>query len=197
MRTPLRLNKIAWAGDVLNIPNSLTLLRILLTPVFVGFMLHTWYGWALGVLLVAGLTDALDGFIARAANQRTQLGMYLDPLADKLLLASGFVTLSVLHRVPLWVVLLVVSRDVIFFAGTLLAQLTESDLDIAPTILGKGTTVAQLIYLLVSVIALSQQMEVPLVEPLLYIMVTLTIGSGVHYLYRGLSRLNVGQVSPP
>jgi len=181
------------AGDAFNIPNSLTLLRILLIPVFVGLMLYARYDWALGVLLVAGLTDALDGTIARAANQRTRLGMYLDPLADKLLLTSGFVTLSVLHLVPLWVVILVVSRDVILLAGTLLAQLTESDLDIAPTLLGKCTTVAQLIYLLVSVVVLSRQMEGHLVEPLMYMMVALTIGSGAHYLYRGFSRLNAGQ----
>lgn len=180
----------ASAGDAFNIPNSLTLLRILLIPVFVGLMLYAWYDWALGVLLVAGLTDALDGTIARAANQRTRLGMYLDPLADKLLLTSGFVTLSVLHLVPLWVVILVVSRDVILLAGTLLAQLTDSNIDIAPTLLGKGTTIAQLVYLLASVIVVSRQAGELLIEPLLYTMVVLTVGSGAHYLYRGLRRLN-------
>jgi cardiolipin synthase len=182
----------ASAGDAFNIPNSLTLLRILLIPVFVGLMLYAWYDWALGVLLVAGLTDALDGTIARAANQRTKLGMYLDPLADKLLLTSGFLTLSVLHLVPLWVVILVVSRDVILLAGTLLAQLTDSNVDIAPTLLGKGTTVSQLLYLLAMVVLVARHMEGQVIEPLLYLMVALTVSSGAHYLYRGFSRLNAG-----
>lgn len=181
-------------GDALNIPNSLTLLRILLIPVFVGLMLYGWSEWALAALLLAGLTDALDGTIARAANQRTRLGMYLDPLADKLLLTSGFVTLSVLHLVPLWVVILVVSRDVMLLAGTLLAQLTDSPVDISPTMLGKGTTVLQLAYLVLVVVLVSRQMDVQLLQPLLYLMVGLTAASGSHYLYRGFARLNAGQV---
>jgi len=181
-------------GEALNIPNSLTLLRILLIPVFVGLMLYEWSEWALVALLLAGLTDALDGTIARAANQRTKLGMYLDPLADKLLLTSGFVTLSVLHLVPLWVVILVVSRDVILLTGTLLAQLTDSPVDIAPTMLGKGTTVLQLAYLVLVVVLVSRQMDVRLLQPLLYLMVGLTAISGFHYLYRGFTRLNAGQI---
>jgi len=193
MRSTSLAGDAAAAGDAFNIPNSLTLLRILLIPVFVGLMLYAWYDWALGVLLVAGLTDALDGTIARAANQRTRLGMYLDPLADKLLLTSGFITLSVLHLVPLWVVILVVSRDVILLAGTVLAQLTESTVDIAPTILGKGTTVCQLAYLVLAVVVVSRQMETQLLQPLLYVMAALTVGSGAHYLYRGFTRLNADQ----
>jgi cardiolipin synthase (CMP-forming) len=180
-------------GDAWNIPNSLTLLRILLIPVFVGLMLYERYESALAVLLGAGLTDALDGTIARAANQRTRLGMYLDPLADKLLLTSGFLTLSVLHLVPLWMVILVVSRDVILLAGAVLAHLTESAVDIAPTLLGKGTTVFQLAYLLLAVAFIARRMDMHLLDPLLYLVVLLTVASGSHYLYRGFSRLNVGQ----
>ncbi|MSR23905.1 MAG: CDP-alcohol phosphatidyltransferase family protein, partial [Nitrospiraceae bacterium] len=180
-------------GDAWNIPNSLTLLRILLIPVFVGLMLYGWYDPALAVLLGAGLTDALDGTIARAANQRTKLGMYLDPLADKLLLTSGFLTLSALHLVPLWMVILVVSRDVILLAGAVLAHLTDSAVDIAPTLLGKGTTVFQLTYLLLAVVFVSRQMDMHLLDPLLYSAVLLTVASGFHYLYRGFARLNVGQ----
>ncbi len=194
MRSSLLTGEAVVTGDALNIPNSLTLLRILLIPVFVGLMLYEWSEWALAALLLAGLTDALDGTIARAANQRTRLGMYLDPLADKLLLTSGFVTLSALHLVPLWVVILVVSRDVMLLAGTLLAQLTDSPVDISPTMLGKGTTALQLAYLVLVVVLVSRQMDVRLLQPLLYLMVGLTAASGFHYLYRGFSRLNAGQV---
>ena len=95
----------------MNIPNSLTILRILLIPVYVGLLVYERFDAAMGVLLLAGVTDALDGTIARAANQRTRLGAFLDPLADKLLLTSGFITLSTIHLIPSWVTIVVVSRD--------------------------------------------------------------------------------------
>ena len=83
----------------MNIPNSLTLLRILLVPVFIECMAYRVYGLALLVLVVAGLTDAIDGLLARRWNQQTRLGMLLDPLADKLLLTSAFLSLSMVHLV--------------------------------------------------------------------------------------------------
>src|SRR6184192_3297137 len=105
----------------MNLPNSLTILRILLIPVFIGFLLYERYEYSLAVLLLAGLTDGLDGTIARVANQRTRLGAFLDPLADKLLLTSGFVTLSSIHLIPSWVTIVVVSRDAMLLLGTAVA----------------------------------------------------------------------------
>jgi len=178
----------------MNLPNSLTILRILLIPVFIGFLLYERYEYSLAVLLLAGLTDGLDGTIARVANQRTRLGAYLDPLADKLLLTSGFVTLSVLHLVPSWIAIVVVSRDMMLMTGTLLARLTESHLDISPTLLGKGTTLVQLSYLILVVVLTSRQMDLRLIQPLLYLMVCVTVMSGFHYLYRGFTHLSTGEV---
>ncbi|OLB57538.1 MAG: CDP-alcohol phosphatidyltransferase family protein [Nitrospirae bacterium] len=178
----------------MNLPNSLTILRILLIPVFIGFLLYERYEYSLAVLLLAGLTDGLDGTIARVANQRTRLGAYLDPVADKLLLTSGFVTLSVLHLVPSWIAIVVVSRDMMLMTGTLLARLTESQLDISPTLLGKGTTLVQLSYLILVVVLTSRQMDLSLIQPLLYLMVCVTVMSGFHYLYRGFTRLSTGEV---
>ncbi|MGH7209587.1 MAG: CDP-alcohol phosphatidyltransferase family protein [Nitrospiraceae bacterium] len=177
----------------MNLPNSLTILRIFLIPVFIGFLIYERYEYSLAVLLLAGLTDGLDGTIARVANQRTRLGAYLDPLADKLLLTSGFVTLSVLHLVPSWIAIVVVSRDMMLMTGTLLARLTESHLDISPTLLGKGTTLLQLSYLILVVVLTSRQMDIRLIQPLLYLMVCLTIMSGFHYLYRGFTHLSTGE----
>lgn len=177
----------------MNLPNSLTILRILLIPVFIGFLLYERYEYSLAVLLLAGLTDGLDGTIARVANQRTRLGAYLDPVADKLLLTSGFVTLSVLHLVPSWIAIVVVSRDMMLMTGTLLARLTESQLDISPTLLGKGTTLVQLSYLILVVVLTSRQMDLRLIQPLLYLMVCVTVMSGFHYLYRGFTRLSTGE----
>ena len=149
-----------------------------------GFLVYDRYDYALGVLLLAGITDGLDGTIARVANQRTKLGAYLDPLADKLLLTSGFITLSALHLIPLWIAILVASRDLILMTGALLISLTESSLDISPTLLGKGTTLFQLFYIVLVVVLTSRQMDLRLIQPLLYLMVGLTVLSGFQYLYR-------------
>lgn len=175
----------------MNIPNSLTLLRILLVPVFIGFMTYGEYGYAFGALLVAGLTDAIDGPIARRLNQRTKLGTVLDPLADKLLLTSSFISLAMLHLVPSWLVILVVSRDVILLLGTAVAHVTNTPIDVTPTFLGKGTTLLQLGYVLLVVLLSWRGLELSALAPLLVAMVAFTLASGLHYLYRGYKNTNV------
>lgn len=172
----------------MNLPNSLTALRILLIPVMVGFLVYEQPDRALIVLLVAGITDALDGAVARFTNQRTRLGEILDPLADKLLLVSAFVTLSALHLVPSWVAIVVVSRDLILIIGTMVARFTDSPLDITPTVLGKSTTAVQLLYLLLVLLAAARGYDPGLLHPLLFLLVLVTISSGFHYLYRGFLR---------
>ncbi len=170
----------------MNLPNTLTVLRILLIPFFVGFLIYGQYGWALCTLIVAGITDILDGVIARMANQRTKLGAYLDPLADKLLLTSAFATLSILHVVPIWVAIVVLSRDLIIVAGTLLLYVTETPIEVAPTVLGKGTTLAQLVYLALALIFIYVQQDIRPLIPLLIVMLALTVASGLQYVYRGI-----------
>ena len=170
----------------MNLPNSLTVLRILLIPFFLGFLIYGHYGHALLTLIVAGLTDILDGVIARLANQRTKLGAYLDPLADKLLLTSAFVTLAILHIVPVWAAIIVLSRDLIIVAGTLLLYVTETPIEVAPTVLGKGTTLAQLSYLALALVLVYLEQDIQLLMPLLAVMLGLTVASGLHYVYRGI-----------
>ena len=170
----------------MNLHNSLTVLRILLIPFFVGFLLYGRYGWALWTLLVAGVTDILDGIIARMANQRTKLGAYLDPLADKLLLTSAFVTLSVLHLVPGWLAIVILSRDLIIVAGTLLLHVTQTPIEVVPTALGKGTTLAQLSYLVLALALIYLQQDIRQLMPLMALMLTLTVISGLQYVYRGI-----------
>ncbi len=179
------------ATDIpINLPNSLTVLRILLIPVFVGLLLYEHYDSALITLLIAALTDVLDGMAARMTNQRTRLGEYLDPLADKLLLMSAIITLSVLDFIPIWAVIVVVSRDAILLTGTVVANLTETDIDISPTALGKGTTFVQICYVIAVMLHVTRELPVFLVDPFLWGMVALTLGSGVHYLYRGVRHIN-------
>lgn len=170
----------------MNLPNSLTVFRIILIPFFVGFLIYGRYGSALLALIVAGITDILDGVIARMANQRTKLGAHLDPLADKLLLTSAFVTLSILHVVPIWAAIIVLSRDLIIVAGTLLLYVTETPLEIVPTVLGKATTLAQLLYLTLVLVFIYLQWTKDSLVPLLMVMLVLTVVSGLQYVYRGI-----------
>lgn len=185
--------EVLWSR--MNIPNSLTILRILLIPVFIGFMTYRQYGYALAALLCAGVTDALDGLVARMTNQQTRLGEILDPLADKLLLTSAFLTLAALHLVPSWVVILVVSRDVILMLGTVVAHVTNVSIDIRPTVLGKGTTLCQLTYVLLVVAMIWRGVKIGALLPLLVVMVLFTLASGFHYLYRGYRLTHVNSSS--
>lgn len=185
--------EVLWSR--MNIPNSLTILRILLIPVFIGFMTYRQYGYALAALLCAGVTDALDGLVARMTNQQTRLGEILDPLADKLLLTSAFLTLAALRLVPSWVVILVVSRDVILMLGTVVAHVTNVSIDIRPTVLGKGTTLCQLTYVLLVVAMIWRGVKIGALLPLLVVMVLFTLASGFHYLYRGYRLTHVNSSS--
>jgi cardiolipin synthase len=177
----------------MNVPNSLTILRILLIPVYVGLLNYEQFDYALAILFIAGLTDALDGTIARVANQRTKLGEVLDPLADKLLLTTGFITLSVMHFVPLWITILVTSRDLMLMLGAAVAHFTDTPVDISPTALGKGTTLIQLTTLVAIVFFASRRMDLAVLDPLLYVMGCLTLLSGLHYLSRGYCHVTSGQ----
>jgi cardiolipin synthase (CMP-forming) len=174
----------------MNLPNLLTILRILLIPVFINLLIYGLYPFALGVFLFASFTDGLDGLIARAANQRTTLGTYLDPMADKLLLTAAFIALSVFKFVPVWVSVIVVSRDLILVLGALVLHLAQAQFTIAPTLLGKATTLIQVLYIIMvlSLVVLNKSMD--LKEPLLFGMLLLTITSGLHYIYRGIRPLN-------
>jgi len=174
----------------MNLPNSLTILRILLIPVYVGFLVYEEYGPALLALLLAGITDAIDGPIARRMNQRTELGTILDPLADKLLLTSGFVSLAIFHLVPSWVVIIVVSRDVMLLLGTAVAHVTAMRINITPTMLGKGTTLLQITYLLLVLFMTWRGLDAMALTPLLVGMVSFTVLSGLHYLHRGYRHVN-------
>ena len=104
-------------GPVFTIANQLTLLRMLLIPAFVLLVVYGRFGWALVVFIVAGVTDALDGIIARMPGQKSELGAWLDPVADKLLLVTTFIVLTLpniglVNRIPIWLTVIVISRDI-------------------------------------------------------------------------------------
>lgn len=132
----------------MNIPNFLTLLRIILVPIVVIFLIQGEFLIATIAFVTAALTDALDGFLARSLGQQTPLGAYMDPIADKALLASSFVTLSVLHLIPGWLSVIVISRDLIILLGILVLSLMSIPVKIRPTAISKFTTAVQLITVL-------------------------------------------------
>jgi cardiolipin synthase len=174
-----------------NLPNILTLLRILLVPLFVYTLVYGHGRWALAVFVSAGLTDALDGAIARMWNQQTTLGRYLDPLADKLLLTSAFIALTVLAQIPFWVLIIVVSRDIILLVGTVVTlHITQGDYDITPSLLGKVTTFFQLALVLFALLMLNGAEVEPWFRASLVMVVGLTTLSGLHYLFRGIRAMN-------
>ena len=127
------------------LPNIISLLRLLLVPLIIGFVANEQWQFALYGFVIAGVSDALDGYIARNYNLRTELGSYLDPLADKALLVSMFVTLGVLGLFPFWLVMLVVTRDILIIGGILLAWLLGSPMAMRPAKLSKFNTFAQIV----------------------------------------------------
>ncbi|MGA2402367.1 MAG: CDP-alcohol phosphatidyltransferase family protein [Syntrophobacteraceae bacterium] len=128
----------------MTIPNLLTLSRIFLTPVLALFLLRKWMTAAFLVFLVAGLTDALDGLLARGLNQKSRLGSYIDPLADKLLLVTSFLMLWKIGEIPLWLVIVTVGRDVFILCGFFILVFCQVRFDIKPLVSSKLTTLFQL-----------------------------------------------------
>lgn len=174
----------------MNIPNVLTILRILLVPLFVYMLVYGHSGWALGVFVAAGFTDALDGAIARMWNQQSTLGRYLDPLADKVLLTSAFIALAVMNWIPFWVLLIVVSRDIILLLGTVVMHLTQGEYDISPSLLGKATTFLQLVTVFLALLQVMGVDAKAWFDACVWVVVAVTTVSGLHYLYRGIRRIN-------
>jgi cardiolipin synthase len=170
----------------LTIPNLITLTRILLTPLFIIFLIQGRYHQALLIFVLAGLSDLADGVIARTWQQKSRLGAYLDPLADKLLMSASFVTLSISHLIPSWLTVMVISRDVILGLGSLILKLADYPLVIRPSLAGKWTTTLQLIT--VGLVLLEKLLPFPheLLVAFFYLTGALTVISGTQYILRGL-----------
>ena len=174
----------------MNIPNLLTLIRILLTPLFVICMIQGQYAGALVVFTAAGITDALDGLIARWLRQKTTIGAVLDPIADKALLSTSYVVTAITHMVPSWLSVIVISRDLIILLGVLILFLFKGGVEIRPTILGKLTTSVQL-GTIFWVLMESQVGEMGHLTTLLLLFCSvITVSSGLQYMIKGVWLLN-------
>lgn len=174
---------------MLNVPNTLTLFRILCVPVFLSLLAEGDYSLAVVVFLVAGITDGVDGMIARLTDTRTELGAHLDPAADKLLLVSSYITLAILGDIPVQLMILVIVRDTVILGGFLLSgAMVGSYMEMAPSIWGKTTTFLQI--LTVTMVLLARAQWLPLDGGILLTAFALTgvatIVSGVDYVARGI-----------
>lgn len=129
----------------MTIPNLITILRFLLVPCVVYALLTGEWGWAFTGFVVAGVSDGVDGFIARHFNQRSKLGAYLDPVADKVLLVSVFVVLGFLGELPLWLVIAAVSRDALIVSGVVLATIMGNPVEMKPFLVSKANTAVQIV----------------------------------------------------
>ena len=130
----------------MSIPNLITLARILSVPVMVWAILTGWMLAAFLLFLAAGLSDAIDGYLAKRFAMTSELGAYLDPLADKALIVSIYVTLGIIGDIPLWLVILVASRDIMIVGAVLLAWLVGKPLPMKPLLVSKLNTGAQLLF---------------------------------------------------
>jgi len=169
----------------INIPNIITVIRILLIPLFIIYLQRGVFLEALIVFSVMALSDGIDGLLARSFNQRTMLGAYLDPIADKFLLTSAFVCLAIYNLIPNWVAVIIISRDIMIVIGIAVLVVIDVKLEIKPNFDSKCTTVLQL--LTVFVVLLGQVVPWVYIKEhtfILYILTSgLTVWSGFHYLY--------------
>ena len=168
---------------IFTVPNQITLLRLGFLPVFLTLIAYQRYRWALLVLVVAGLSDAIDGLLARRLNQHSSLGAYLDPIADKLLLSSSFIILAYKTRIAWWTTIIVISRDILMLTVATVIILISGYRPFPPSILGKLTTFFEIVLVFTVVLtAAFPQFHSRLVHNTLVDIVTFcAAASALHY----------------
>ncbi len=175
----------------MNIPNFITVIRILLVPLLVIFLIEGKNQYALLTFIAAGVSDGLDGFLARILKQKTALGAFVDPIADKLLLTASYITMAILGLLPEWLTVLVVSRDVIILLGIGILMLNSRQVSIRPTIDSKMTTLIQLatICYFLAHEYFVEFVGLELSPVLIYSTAFFTLLSGAHYIIIGFKIL--------
>ena len=189
------------SSRIVTLPNLLTVFRMVLVPIFVTLLFYQRFVLGLIVFVVAGITDGLDGLLARRFDQRSQLGTVLDPIADKLMLVTAFVVLSMRSvfpqpvpshlPIPFWVTAAVISRDVFIVVGAAAINIMTGFRGFRPSWLGKINTTVQIIAVGIIMLAASLPYGTGYYLPTLYVLVfTLTILSGAHYIFFASKLLN-------
>jgi len=178
-------------GRIWTVPNQITLLRLGFLPFFLILISYEQYKWALLVQVLAGLSDGIDGLLARQLNQRSALGAYLDPIADKLMLSSSFVILAFEHKLAWWLTILVLSRDILILIVAAVIIMIAGYRPFPPSIFGKFTTAGQIVLVFAVVLAAAfPALQLDLLNRLLiYLVTALTVISGFHYSFTIARRL--------
>ena len=173
-----------------NIPNFLTLTRILLLPFFAATLIYKEYDYALMLFIVASITDVLDGLIARIKNQITYFGTILDPVADKFFIITSFVLMSNFALIPKWLTIIVISKDIIVITGCLIVYFVTNKLVIEPSFLGKAASTCQfiLIGLVLLLLNLGEGLRTPFF--LFLLVAIITAAAGIDYVIKGLKVAN-------
>jgi cardiolipin synthase len=191
----------AEQGHSVTIPNLITIGRLVLVPLIVWLMITGQPAAAFIVFILAGVSDGVDGFLARSFNLRSALGSYLDPLADKALLVSIYISLAVLEEVPLWVVFLVVSRDLFIVGAVVLSWMLGQPMEMRPLIISKINTVVQIVLAAVALGALALGLDLSMLRAILaYLVGMLTVASATVYLIdwvRHMGGSAAGSPGPP
>lgn len=174
---------------IFTVANQLTLLRMLLIPAFVLLVVYGQFGWALIVFLIAGATDAFDGIAARQAGQKTTLGAWLDPAADKLLLVTTFVVLTLpnlglVNRIPIWLTVLIISRDVGIVLTVAVVSLAMGPRTFKPSLLGKTATAFFIVTCVVVMFFNYLGTTSVVVDAFIWGSLAITLASGIDYVFR-------------
>jgi cardiolipin synthase len=165
------------------VANLITTLRIILAPIFIIYLINDQFLSALIVFLLCGISDGLDGFVARVFNQKSTIGSFLDPLADKIILVAAFIVLGVRGFLPPWLAVMVIARDVLILLGVLMLYLMGANFVFKPSIVSKITTCLQFV---IPIAVLSQDYLSLPSESYIYLYLltaAFTISSGLHYMY--------------
>jgi cardiolipin synthase len=189
------------SSRIITLPNILTIFRMALIPVFVSMLFYQKFVWALAIFIVAGITDGLDGLFARRFHQQSPLGRILDPIADKLMLVTSFVVLSMRGvyptpipkhlPIPFWVTITVISRDVFILVGAAAINIVTGFRSFVPSTLGKISTVFQIIAVATVILSAETAVGTGYYLPTVYTSVfALALLSGVHYVFFVSRRLN-------
>lgn len=186
-------------SQLFSAPNQLTLLRMVFLPFIVINLVAGHYRWALALFVLAGLSDGLDGLLARILKQQTVLGQYLDPIADKLLLSTMFLVLSILHKIPWKFTVLVFSRDISIVCASAVLYAIAGMRDFRPSIFGKANTLAQVAAIFFVLLLEVQHARWIAIARLTFLRATFafTIISGLHYIFVVGHRLRTHSQSSP
>ena len=174
------------------VPNQITLLRLGFLPFFLILVLYEEYRWALFVLVFVALTDAIDGHLARELHQKSALGAYLDPIADKLLLSSSFVVLAMEKKIAWWLTMMVLSRDVLLLVVAAVILVVQGYRPFPPSLLGKATTFFEiaLVFFVVFTAGYPNDPSSQIIHYLAYLVAVLVTVSGFHYAFVVARRLH-------